>query len=645
MRNAEGAYFHSLIPELPDAEGRGDFPRIHIQEDCLTLTYRIPRSAKDYKGKSPLRRYGSWETLALTFSKSGAGQLNRLAGTDGGNCNDSSFLEETDGSSLIYSTDGRFDHFPDVEGFTAPIERKWILSKLDLPKSEGFPELIPGELPAMEQAWDKAFTQGIPYEDRDPEALFGDLHRHTELSRCAGRKDGVFLDALRYARGPGGLDFLAITDHLGHMTPWSLWQQLRDIERWNAPGSLALLPAFERIQKGLGHQNFVFENIDAAAEFGFSKPTSVFPLGEIIAIPHMTADARHPFDWRLFDPEIHRLVEIHQGKRGSYEGGVSSEGSDKRSLGRGGEMAIWPLASLAADQEVGWVNHLPMSIESHVEPPGLISSSDHASSLSSFAGISLGPFSTREITTKTIFDHLYLRKTFGTTNHSHRAQLSFGKEENGRLELKLHTDSQSLGSVTVFGNGEEIRWERKSTPMQAPGHILVRPFFPSGRPWKFVLRGENLSLSAPKIKQPHPLNKGSFASYEEGGGIELNEDSFATGLSGLVFATQSDGAEPPSISFSYAQNGVSSTAVDISLSLEMLQETSARRIWFSRQGSEPFVQVLWLGNQIPISAWKVSGKSASYLPLPLGEQPSGVVYYARVTWLDGHVAWTRMIRR
>ena len=45
------------------------------------------------------------------------------------------------------------------------------------------------------------------------QVYFGDLHRHTNISRCMPTLDGCLTDAHRYALDAVEYDFLAITDH------------------------------------------------------------------------------------------------------------------------------------------------------------------------------------------------------------------------------------------------------------------------------------------------------------------------------------------------------------------------------------------------------------------------------------------------
>ena len=47
--------------------------------------------------------------------------------------------------------------------------------------------------------------------------VWGDLHRHTDISEDGGIKDGSLLDTMRYAIDAAGLDFIGITDHTRYL--------------------------------------------------------------------------------------------------------------------------------------------------------------------------------------------------------------------------------------------------------------------------------------------------------------------------------------------------------------------------------------------------------------------------------------------
>jgi hypothetical protein len=284
-----------------------------------------------------------------------------------------------------------------------------------------------------------------PREGEEP-VLFGDLHRHTHLSRCAGANDGTTVDVYRYARGPGGLDFVAVTDHFQHLRPWSWWRNQRDVARFHAPGRLVVFSGIERAGKKRGHRNDVYLDpvgipFDPAVWDDFPevgrKWRSPDPLGTI-SIPHMMGRSESPWRWRWFHEDLHRLFEVYQGARGSYEG------------------AGMPLA--ASDLDVPRAGVGPGLGEGHLF--GFLASSDHGTSSAGLVGVHAG-----ERTRGAIFSALRARRTFAATDLA-RIETRVGTVRSGEdgvapADEPFEVEARGLSpvaAVEVFKNGES--WKR-----------------------------------------------------------------------------------------------------------------------------------------------------------------------------------------
>jgi hypothetical protein len=166
----------------------------------------------------------------------------------------------------------------------------------------------------------------------------GDLHRHTDISRCSSNWDGPLGDALRYAYDVAPLDFLAITDHFDHMTKYDWWRTLAFVDAWDAAGRMATLRAYERTDMATGHRNVLSRDggpplvgyrygYDPARDDGRADtPAELWPLlqgGQVLTIPHtpagMLPSKPEVLDWSTFNPAFDRLVEVFQSYRGSSE--------------------------------------------------------------------------------------------------------------------------------------------------------------------------------------------------------------------------------------------------------------------------------------------------------------------------------------
>jgi len=243
-------------------------------------------------------------------------------------------------------------------------------------------------------------------DGRSLQLALGDLHRHTDLSRCSSNWDGPFEDALRYAFDVAPLQFLAITDHFEHMTAYDWWRSTSWADAYDAPGRLTSLRAYERSDIRSGHRNIIargdgpplvgyspFFNrdrdsarADTAAEFW-----ALLDDKQVLTIPHTPA-GMYPgnptmLDWSSFQPQFDRLVEIFQSYRGS------SEAVDAPRAIPG----LVPRRYVLPNLDFGM--HF-----------GFIASSDHQTSDGAFAGAWV-----TELTREGVFDALHARLTFAST--------------------------------------------------------------------------------------------------------------------------------------------------------------------------------------------------------------------------------------
>jgi len=238
------------------------------------------------------------------------------------------------------------------------------------------------------------------------ELVLGDLHRHTDLSRCSSNWDGSMLDAYRYAFDAGRLDFMAITDHFEHMTPYDWWRSRATADAFDVPGRFVAFRAYERADQLGGHRNVVASAdsvpvIGHATSFHSRRDDGLarrvpglfeqLPDGEVITIPHtpagMVPGGTVRMDWSTFDPAFDRIVEVWQGYRGSSE----AAGAPR----------------VIAGLEPGWFVRDALDHGLHF---GLVASSDHQSSYGAFAGAW-----TTGRTRGEVFEALHARRVFGST--------------------------------------------------------------------------------------------------------------------------------------------------------------------------------------------------------------------------------------
>lgn len=234
----------------------------------------------------------------------------------------------------------------------------------------------------------------------------GDLHRHTDLSRCSNNWDGPITDALRYALDVGQLDFMAVTDHLEHMNLSDWWRNVAYTDAYDVPGRFANLRAYERADALTGHRNVIARGEDLPLityrrtyrpdrdDGEASTPRLLWDYFEgldVLTIPHTPAGMSQSnpcvFDWLTFEPEYDRLVEIYQGYRG------------------GSEMVHHPRSVITGNDNRFAVSGLDGGLHF-----GFIASSDHQSSDGAFAGAWVD-----RVDRDGVYDALDSRLTFAST--------------------------------------------------------------------------------------------------------------------------------------------------------------------------------------------------------------------------------------
>ena len=234
--------------------------------------------------------------------------------------------------------------------------------------------------------------------------VWGDLHRHTDISEDGGIADGSLIDAMRYALDAAGLDFLGITDHTRYLPRrYNLFRIQQTTDAFYKRGAFVPVHAYERSQYSpWGHRNIVNLRrayVPVPASYTDGDP-GVSPFGlfealrgkSALSIPHTTAWSDKQVSWDYFDPEIERLVEIYQGLRSTYEYNGAPDPADRVVYEKDSKCFVWD--ALARGRKLGF-----------------IASSDHRSTHMSYAAVY-----TRENDRESIFQALSDRRTYAATD-------------------------------------------------------------------------------------------------------------------------------------------------------------------------------------------------------------------------------------
>lgn len=391
-----GSGWHESPFPLPEIPGFAELPRVVASPagPVWLLFRRMERwdaeAAEDFV---PAQRV-CWQIWAMALTERGWSEPVMLPDSDGPNHDTLAALALAGGAVLaVYESDGRLERFAANPGWPEPLPGRQRLRGVELRCAGAAPGIGPSR-PVGRTAPPSPPGARDPDPGLAPEGfvrLWGDLHRHSDLSRCKMDRDGSVLDQFRYAVDVAGLDFLAVTDHRQHMTP-ATWAFLRaTTERFELPGRFVTLHGFERAI-ATGHRNLFTPHAADAELAPFlpvvpHDPWRGFAPERWIVIPHQAADRFAPLDWSRPEPALERLAEIFQ-RRGSYE---ARDGVRR-------DLSADPAAQHLLD-------HLLAGLRF-----GFVASSDHLDNSSAFAAVYA-----RSRSREDLFEGLRARRTYAAT--------------------------------------------------------------------------------------------------------------------------------------------------------------------------------------------------------------------------------------
>lgn len=446
-----------------------------------------------------------WE-IALTRLDSGKGiwhSRRRLPGSSMGQDRESSFVRDGKGGLwLNWPSDLRKDKTCGVSGVylaeletvkpfqpaTLPVAAKDLRDE-PLAPSQATPERPDGE----RHQW---VHEGETYT-----LIWGDFHRHTDVSNCRTGQEGCIVEQFRYAYDMAKLDFLGTSDHTDIVKiydPYEWWHNQRLHDVFHAPGKFTSLYVYEREQRWpWGHRNVVFARRGGPivyikrATYRSSPWQSLYPaeanpaLTEIeppelwrilkayggpVAIVSHTGATGMGTDWGRydesnFDYSLENVVEIFQGARVSYEGRGTPQPTaglrpgETYTADTGGEVPPPP----ATIEDFGkfnagvYQNALQMGLRL-----GVFASSDHISTHVSYGGVYV-----KEISREGIIEGLKERRTVAATDKIYVEFSCAGNllgsivetTENPRFRLSVN-GTAPLKRITLVRNERDYRvWE------------------------------------------------------------------------------------------------------------------------------------------------------------------------------------------
>jgi Protein of unknown function (DUF3604) len=284
-------------------------------------------------------------------------------------------------------------------------------------------------------------------DGRQYELFWGDLHRHSLVSRCTAGDEPSLEDFYRYAWDVCEYDFWAVTDHAENSSDYQWWAIQKTADLFHVPERFVPLYGFEWTSPDTGHQNVIFGDVKRGAPIfsafaeGSTDPTELWaslgrhPDYPAVTIPHHPGSAMVHTDWGYHDSRYLRLVEIFQACRGNYEApGGFRQYADATLEG------TFVIDGLKRGHRFGFV-----------------ASSDHGHGASY-----VGAFA-ESLNRGAVFDALHSRRTFAATTRD----IVLDVQMNGAFlgeelaaddrELVIHVEGYTdLARVDVVRNGEVV---------------------------------------------------------------------------------------------------------------------------------------------------------------------------------------------
>ncbi len=346
---------------------------------------------------------------------------------------------------------------------------------------------------------------------RDYTVYFGDIHTHSGqvLDEVANQGCGMGsrIDNYRYARGAGGLDFYALTDHEWQVDPQRVSGYLDLADSYNEDGRFVCLPGFEHTSLLYGHRNVYFRGpggtvVNANRAWG---PPSLDPAKALtppelwegleqtgvpfITVPHHPSATSHPLNLDFHHSAYDRLYEVYSSwgsseYYGDFPRGVSDRyhtGTFRDALRRGQRYGV--IAS--ADGHDGHPGNAQSPLVKHHH-------------IFHFCGSGRAAVLAEALTREAVFDALYARRCYATTGVPIVLDVTLNGALMGEALPALSTGvrpqlavrcrgSNGLDHIRVVKNGcvvhtepchglvaYDLAWEDRDYTPDAPANYYLR---------------------------------------------------------------------------------------------------------------------------------------------------------------------------
>lgn len=300
--------------------------------------------------------------------------------------------------------------------------------------------------------------------------LWGDTHRHSNVSRCSQGNEPSPDDLYRYGTDICRYDWFALSDHAedprqtgADVLDYYWWKQQKLSDLYHVPNAMSVLYNLEwSLSYPHGHHNTIFPSRPTQRLDRYIASSSSLAAGwkvlerekvKAITIPHTGADPGMGTAWEVQDDRYQRLCEIFQACRGSYEhSGCPREFTNTR------------------NKKGFYWNALEKGYK-----VGVVASTDHG------YGVAYACVYAPENTRQAIWQAMWDRRTYGSTTYGLILELRSGSRWMGEewaqkdappLEIYVR-GAAPIRSVEILGRSRVLHAEGSvEKPLHAQEHRI-----------------------------------------------------------------------------------------------------------------------------------------------------------------------------
>lgn len=347
----------------------------------------------------------------------------------------------------------------------------------------------------------------IVEKEKPKERLFwGNLHCHSIFG------DGIRLpeEIHTFARDESFLDIFALTDHTEALSD-AQWNYFREVcNTFNEPGRYVAFNGGEWTSPEYGHRNFIYPGDEGpiirctdSNQDTLQKLYAIARNHKALIIANHTASGGHTTHWdNGHDPETERLIEIYS------IGGVNEipkgPGNTFDSRVKKGEViGSHAVDGLKQGFRLGFIG----TGDDHDGRPGdaIHHLQEQPEGYKELLGPGLMGVWAEDLTRKSVFDALWNRRVFGTTNN--RTWLKFSINDRpmgseiktgGELTVKVDVASDlNIQRIELIKEGEVVQYSEPKNMQTSWSSIETHPSSPTWYYVRITLDGEHLAWSSP----------------------------------------------------------------------------------------------------------------------------------------------------